>query len=88
MKLVHDSQLRDFKRPDSPPRRPASDPGIAIIAACGGVALLLITLAMSNPKASEWIAQAVQAEFGGDQPAQVPTQIAEPGGQPRSVRAF
>ena len=54
-------------------------------------AVLLLVLAgilISHPVASEWISQAVQAEFvGGPPPVILPTQVAEPLRQMRTVKA-
>jgi hypothetical protein len=44
------------------------------------MAIVLITLAMVHPKASIWISQAVQAEFGGSGIAlDMPVETAQPG---------
>ena len=60
----------------------------AILAVHGVIVLVLVGLILSYPAASEWIAQAVQAEFVGNQPPVAgPTQIARPGTQMRTVRA-
>jgi hypothetical protein len=58
-----------------------------ILAVHGIIVLVLIGLVLSHPVASEWISQAVQAEFvGNPPPVIVPTQMAQPGGQMRTVR--
>jgi uncharacterized iron-regulated membrane protein len=58
-----------------------------ILAVHGIIVLVLIGLVLSHPAASEWISQAVQAEFvGNPPPAIVPTQMAQPGGKVRTVR--
>jgi len=50
--------------------------------------VVLIGLAITQPAASNWISEAVQAEFAGiDLPAVAPTQLAQPGMQIRTVRA-
>jgi hypothetical protein len=60
----------------------------AILAVHGVIVLVLVGLILSYPAAPEWIAQAVQAEFvGNPPPVVVPTQIARPGTQMRTVRA-
>lgn len=59
-----------------------------ILAVHGVLLLVLASILILNPTASEWIAQAVQAEFvGSPPPVIVPTQIARPGGQMRTARA-
>ena len=59
----------------------------AILAVHGVLLLLLAGILIFHPAASEWISQAVQAEFvGGPPPVIVPTQIAQPGGQVRVVK--
>jgi len=54
------------------------------------VALLitLVGLAMFQPSASNWISEAVQAEFTGTSPVRdaAPTQLARPAGNVRTVR--
>jgi hypothetical protein len=58
-----------------------------ILAVHGIVVVVLIGLVLSHPAASDWISQAVQAEFvGNPPPVIVPTQIAKPSGQVRTVR--
>jgi hypothetical protein len=48
----------------------------------------LIGLAITQPAASNWISEAVRAEFAGiDLPAVAPTQLAQPAMQIRTVRA-
>jgi hypothetical protein len=54
------------------------------------VAFVLIALATAHPKASIWISEAVQAEFGGSGVAEeAPVQTAQPGmaGPVRTVHA-
>jgi hypothetical protein len=59
-----------------------------ILAVHGVILLVLVSVLMRYPVASEWISQAVQAEFVGSPPPVImPTQIAQPGGQVRTVRA-
>jgi uncharacterized iron-regulated membrane protein len=68
-------------------RRFARNWTAGILAVHGIIVLVLIGLVLSHPAASEWISQAVQAEFvGNPPPVIVPTQIARPGGQVRTVR--
>ena len=52
--------------------------------------IVLVTLAIVQPSSSNWIAEAVQAEFTGDSPvpsADLPTQFAQPAMQIRTVDA-
>jgi hypothetical protein len=57
---------------------PKSGVGFLILPAI--VALVLIVLATFHPKASVWISEAVQAEFGGSGLAEdMPVQTAQPG---------
>jgi hypothetical protein len=59
-----------------------------ILAVHGVLLLVLAGILIFHPVASEWIAQAVQAEFvGNPPPVIVPTQIAQPGRQMRTVQA-
>jgi hypothetical protein len=49
------------------------------------IAIALLALAISQPTASNWIAEAAQAEFAGDTgvpPGQSPTQLAQPAAEP------
>jgi hypothetical protein len=60
--------------------------GIVVVHAV--LLLVLASILILRPVASEWIAQAVQAEFvGSPPPVIVPSQIAQPGGQMRTVWA-
>jgi hypothetical protein len=57
---------------------PKSGAGFLILPAV--VALVLIVLATFHPKASIWISEAVQAEFGGSGLAEdMPVESAQPG---------
>ena len=51
--------------------------------------LTLLLLTFAQPSASNWISEAVQAEFTGygSVPDQAPTQVARPAMQIRTVRA-
>jgi hypothetical protein len=51
--------------------------------------LTLLVLAIAQPSASNWISEAVQAEFAGfgGMPDETPTQVARPAMQIRTVRA-
>jgi hypothetical protein len=53
------------------------------------IAIALITLIVAQPTASNWISEAVQAEFIGDTipPGQSPTQLAQPAEEPHSATA-
>jgi hypothetical protein len=53
------------------------------------LALALIGLAFFQPAASVWISEAVQAEFTGTNiaPQVAPTQLAQPAGETRAIRA-
>jgi hypothetical protein len=76
----HDSQ---------PPYRPFWQSwAAAAIAAQAVILLALVGLALHYPGASKWISQAVDAEFVNATPTQdAPTQLAEPDGKIRTVRA-
>jgi len=50
------------------------------------IAIALIALVVVQPPASNWIAEAVQAEFIGTlPPGQTPTQLAQPSDEPHST---
>jgi len=69
-------------------RRKSSDRFTTIVAANCAIVLGLIALALSVPKAAEWISAAAQAEFAGSEaPAAAPTQLARPLEQMRLVRS-
>jgi hypothetical protein len=58
-----------------------------ILAAHGVILVVLVGLVLRTPSASEWISQAVQAEFVGNPPPVIePTQIARPDRQGRVER--
>lgn len=58
-----------------------------ILAAHGVILLVLLGLVIRSPAASDWISQAVQAEFvGNPPPVIVPTQIARPNPEGRPER--
>jgi hypothetical protein len=68
----------DRSRKSSDRTEPKSGIGFLILPAV--VALALIMLVTLHPKASIWISQAVQAEFGGGGVAEdMPVQAAQPG---------
>jgi len=68
----------DKQRKTSDRTEPKSAAGFLILTAI--VALVLIVLVTAHPKASIWISQAVQAEFGGYGIADdMPVQTAQPG---------
>ncbi len=67
----------DRSRQSSDRAEPKSGAGFLILPAV--VAFVLIALATLHPKASTWISQAVEAEFGGSGVAQdLPVQTAQP----------
>ncbi|MGA2058295.1 MAG: hypothetical protein ABSG88_23700 [Bradyrhizobium sp.] len=68
----------DRSRKGSTRTEPKSGAGFLILPVL--MAIALITLAIVHPKASVWISQAVQAEFGGDGIAlDMPVETAQPG---------
>jgi len=68
----------DRSRKSSHRTEPKSGVGFLILPVL--MAIVLITLAIVHPKASVWISQAVQAEFGGSGIAlDMPVDTAQPG---------
>jgi hypothetical protein len=63
--------------------------GIGLLALPALLVLTLLVLAIAQPSASNWISEAVQAEFTGFEgmPGETPTQVARPAMQIRTVRA-
>ncbi len=60
--------------------RSESKGGAGFLVLFAAVAIVLIILATAHPKASVWISQAVQAEFGGGGVAlDMPVETAQPG---------
>jgi hypothetical protein len=58
-----------------------------ILAVNGLISLILVGLAISCPPASQWISEAVQAEFAGIVvPDTPPTKIAQPSQQTQTAR--
>jgi len=64
--------------------------GIGFLALPALLVIALIVLAIVQPAASNWIAETAQAEFTGIgvMPEQVPTQLARPAMELRTVRAY
>ena len=64
--------------------------GIGLLALPILLVLVLITLSIIQPTASNWIAEGVQAEFASEEavPNEAPTLIAQPGMHTRTVRAY
>jgi hypothetical protein len=62
---------------------------VAVLALPTLLAIAMVALALTEPAASTWIAEAAQAEFAGfistSEPA--PTQLAKPAGIIRTVKA-
>ena len=54
------------------------------------VVLALVALMSNSPAASNWVSDAVQAEFASSNmtPQQAPVQTAQPGNPVRTVRAY
>jgi hypothetical protein len=76
--------LNDLSRSD---RRFLWNWTAGILAIHGVILLVLAGILILNPVASEWISQAVQAEFVGNPPPVIePTQIARPDRQGRPER--
>jgi hypothetical protein len=68
----------DRSRKSSYRTEPKSGAGFLILPVL--MAIVLVTLAIIHPRASVWISQAVQAEFGGSGIApDVPVETAQPG---------
>jgi hypothetical protein len=65
-------------------------PGIGFLAFPVLLAVALIGLAILEPAASKWISDAAQAELAGIYvvPQTTPTQLARPGMEVRTVRAY
>jgi hypothetical protein len=78
-----------FDKPGETIRNAYRSWGIAIFALPALVVIALIGLAMTNPDTSNWISNAVQAEFMSTNygPETAPTQIAKPASAIRTVRA-
>jgi hypothetical protein len=67
----------DRSRKSSARTDPKSGAGLLVLPVL--MAIALITLAIVHPKASVWISQAVQAEFGGGTALDMPVETAQPG---------
>jgi len=61
--------------------------GTAALAAHGVLLLILATFVIASSHAGEWISGAVQAEFVGPDVPVMPTQLAQPAGEMRTVGA-
>jgi hypothetical protein len=64
--------------------------GIGVFALPVLVVIALIGLVMTEPEASRWISEAVQAEFAGAdfQPVTAPMQLAKPAGKILAVKTY
>lgn len=82
---MHGRVDRPVKRVD----RSNRNPGIGVLALPALLAIAMVALALTEPSASRWISESAQAEFASSiltsEPA--PTQIAQPVGTVRTVRA-
>jgi hypothetical protein len=79
---------RAFDKPDQQENRTQWKWTAGIAAAF--VVFALVALMSGSPTASNWVSDAVQAEFVNSDmtPAQAPVQTAQPGHQIRTVRAY
>jgi hypothetical protein len=79
-----------FDRPSESGNRTQRSWSIGFFAFPILVAIALIGLALAQPAASNWISEAVQAEFGGGNltPEIAPVEMAKPAMQIRTVRAY
>ena len=61
-----------------------------LLAVYGAAVLVLVGLMMRYPAVSDWVSQAAQAEFAvmSPSPETAPAQLAQPGNQIRTVRAY
>jgi hypothetical protein len=63
---------------------------VGLLALYGAVVLVLVGLMIRHPVVSNWVSEAAQAEFAitSPSPETAPTQLAQPGDQIRTVRAY
>ena len=61
--------------------------GVGLLVLPAFAAVVLVALAIMQPKASTWISEAVQAEFSGVA-GDMPKELAGPSMQVRTVRAY
>jgi hypothetical protein len=61
-----------------------------LLALYGAAVLVLVGLMMRYPAVTDWVSQAAQAEFAvmSPSPETAPAQLAQPGNQIRTVRAY
>jgi len=61
-----------------------------LLAVYGAAVLVLVGLMTRYPAVTDWVSQAAQAEFAvvSPSPESAPAQLAEPGNQIRTVRAY
>jgi hypothetical protein len=80
---------RAFDRLDRQENRTQWKWTAGIAAALGVVMFALVALMSISPTASNWVSDAVQAEFvGSNTPEQAPVQTAQPARDLRTVRAY
>jgi hypothetical protein len=67
---------------------PSRNRNIGVLALPTLLAIAMVALALTQPAASSWIAEAAQAEFAGANPPSepAPTQLALPAGAVRTAR--
>jgi hypothetical protein len=77
-----------YDRTPKSDQSPFAKTGIGLLVLPAVVAVALVALVLFHPKTSVWIAEAVQAEFGGTGIAEdMPKELAAPSMQARTVRA-
>jgi hypothetical protein len=79
-----------FEKPGRSDRRVSRDTGVGFLILPIVIVIVLVVLAVIQPTGSNWIAEAVQAEFIGDTlalPDQSPRQLAQPATEPHSGAA-
>ena len=76
-----------FEKPGKSEHRISRETGIGFLVLPIMIAIVVVTLSILRPSPSNWIAEAVQAEFMGEgfvPPGQSPTELAQPVGEPHS----
>ena len=78
---------RAFDKPDQQENYVQSNWTVGIAAALGVIMFGLVVLMSNSPAASNWVSEAVQAEFVGSSytPQQAPVQTAQPAKDLRTV---
>jgi hypothetical protein len=87
MSIIMEASMHGtFERPYDRESRVRRSAGTSFLILPIFLVIVVVALTIVQPNTSNWIAEAVQAEFVGDTPSELsPTQLAQPAAEPRST---